>query len=367
MVVRRKPSVPYASGYRRRTNPLDATAGETRMSVENEWVLFSDLHVSTKSLTTTLKALEEVHEYAALREAKIAFLGDFWDIRGKLPVRPLNAIIDILHSFEQPMTMIPGNHDQVSADGLDHALSVFDSLPNIDVISEPKRDSSDHQLLWVPYRRDHREVAAAVKKHKKGLRAVFCHIDTVGGMMNNFIVSPSGMKPDGFPSGVMVYTGHYHRPHSIGTDGKVSDGDDGQIQYIGSPYQVSAHEAHQSKWLTLLDSNYDVVEKRQIDVGRRFFVIGGDGEWPEHARKGDRVTMKTEEPADTATIMHAEESGIELQVQVKPKQTQARIRNAESLTPEVLFSEFSKISKMPAGLTALGQNVLKDVQDADRI
>ncbi|CAM9133833.1 unnamed protein product, partial [Phaeothamnion confervicola] len=83
-----------------------------------QWVVFSDLHVSTASLDICLQArmvLDVVHEEAMRRpNCGIAFLGDFWQARGTIKVELLNAVMNRLSRWQRPVIMIPGNHDQVS-------------------------------------------------------------------------------------------------------------------------------------------------------------------------------------------------------------------------------------------------------------
>ena len=79
----------------------------------SDWVVFSDLHVSERSLGTCLEALAMVHDSAARRDAGIIFLGDWWHVRGALPVGALNAVMEALSTWTQPVIMLPGNHDQV--------------------------------------------------------------------------------------------------------------------------------------------------------------------------------------------------------------------------------------------------------------
>lgn len=41
------------------------------------------------------------------------FAGDFWHIRGMLPVNPLNRVLEEFRDWKQPTLMLVGNHDQV--------------------------------------------------------------------------------------------------------------------------------------------------------------------------------------------------------------------------------------------------------------
>jgi len=111
-----------------------------------KWVVFSDLHVSPKTLDVCLEVLREVRDAARLRGAGVLFLGmslatkhleltrkdagmirsavyvavwhsgDFWHVKGPLAVRPLNAVIAELQTWTQPTVMLVGNHDQVFAE-----------------------------------------------------------------------------------------------------------------------------------------------------------------------------------------------------------------------------------------------------------
>lgn len=49
--------------------------------------------------------------------------------------------------------------------------------------------------------------------------------------MNDGASSNSGIPRSAFPEGVPTFSGHFHKPHTVG-------GRDGFIRYVGSPYQV---------------------------------------------------------------------------------------------------------------------------------
>lgn len=79
----------------------------------NKWILFSDLHVSEKSIETCIGVLRKIREEARQKDAGILFLGDFWHHRGILHVPTLNLILDELKIWDIPTIMLTGNHDQV--------------------------------------------------------------------------------------------------------------------------------------------------------------------------------------------------------------------------------------------------------------
>lgn len=43
----------------------------------------------------------------------ICAAGDFWHVRGSLPVGPLNSVLHVFREWRQPTLMLVGNHDQV--------------------------------------------------------------------------------------------------------------------------------------------------------------------------------------------------------------------------------------------------------------
>lgn len=113
----------------------------------------------------------------------------------------------------------------------------------------------------------------------------------------------AGLEPDLFPAHLPVWTGHYHKPHTVpGTS----------ICYVGAPYQVSRAEAGQAKRLLVLGHDGDaqaawrLVEEVPLDVGPRHFSVeagqGIDALASSGLRAGDRVrwTLRDEARAEEA-------------------------------------------------------------------
>ena len=180
-----------------------------------KWVVFSDLHVSPKTLDVCLEVLREVRNAARLRGAGVLFLGtslavnldqeltrahchglnrkvgmirpalyvadwhagDFWHVKGPLAVRPLNAVIAELQTWTQPTVMLVGNHDQVLLSGLDHALPPLAAACRSMIMIDQPCIFMD--ALWLPYRRNVDELQAALQQ-AGSVTAVFAHADVVG-------------------------------------------------------------------------------------------------------------------------------------------------------------------------------------------
>ncbi|KAF5832983.1 hypothetical protein DUNSADRAFT_10970 [Dunaliella salina] len=243
------------------------------------WVTFSDLHVDERTLQTCLKVLRRVRNEAIERGAGILFLGDWWEIRGTLPVEPLDLVLDELSTWTEaglPMLMLVGNHDQVDLGGEMHALKPLAKMSrDFHVFTRP---TLFRNALWLPYRREEVKLRSAIEAavHAKQenhpalpdeLRCVFAHADVQTAKMNYRTQAKDGLPPALFRD-FPVYTGHYHLPHSVPNS---------NITYIGSPYQVHRNEAGERKRLLVLDADqgWCIREEIPLDVGPRFYKYWG--------------------------------------------------------------------------------------------
>jgi DNA repair exonuclease SbcCD ATPase subunit/DNA repair exonuclease SbcCD nuclease subunit len=242
------------------------------------WIIFSDLHVKASSIETCEQVLHEVNECARQRNAGIIFLGDFWHIRGALSVDLLNRVLKSLQKWSQPVIMIPGNHDQVTLGGKIHALEPLRYAfqeKNILMIDEP---SICLNALWLPYRRNHhlmKHILTEAWNHSD-ISAVFCHADVKGAWMNDGMQSREGIDIQLFPPNIPIFSGHFHKPHSVAFSQQ-------SLRYVGSPYQTSLSEADQIKYLyevSLLDRDSNArahkwkeTDRWPVQIGKRYFKI----------------------------------------------------------------------------------------------
>ena len=202
-----------------------------------------------------MEVLRAVHDEAEARSAGVVFLGDFWHARGAIPVEPLVEALDAVRAWTVPAVMIPGNHDQVTAGGETHALAPL-AAANPKFVRVISRPALWRGALWLPYRRDPAALRDAVAEAKRlatlttehDFDAIMCHADVTGASMNERFQARDGLDPELFRSHPperaraeraraaarairirpRVFTGHYHKPHTVpGT----------RITYGGSPYQ----------------------------------------------------------------------------------------------------------------------------------
>ncbi|KAK9830414.1 hypothetical protein WJX72_011641 [[Myrmecia] bisecta] len=295
--------------------------------------------------------LRKVKAEAAARNSGILFLGDFWHVRGSLPVEPLNSVLREFKDWTQPTLMLVGNHDQVNVGGTSHALTpLAAACPAVHILEEP---TLFLDALWLPYRRDKADLEAAVAAAGP-VKAVFAHADVLGAMMNETFQARHGISPDLFPTDARTYTGHYHKPHTVaGTT----------IQYVGSPYQVSRSEAGQEKALLLLNREWQVVERISLDVGPRHYNLSTQAATlPAGVRPGDRVkyVFESEESAETAqeVVQQLETQGVEVEQVMPPPQAAVRIADAEDLGALPLFHQYAEVNNLSPQAVECGVGIL---------
>ncbi|GMH42164.1 hypothetical protein BSKO_10083 [Bryopsis sp. KO-2023] len=323
------------------------------------WVVFSDLHVTKRTLPACIETLRIVRQEAEERGAGVLMLGDFWHHKGSLPVEPLNAVLSELRPWNFPMLMLTGNHDQVDLKGYLHALvPLAAGCPNVHVFDEP---TSFMDAVFLSYHSDSVLLAAMMEKLvDQKTKAMFVHADVIGAIMNDTFRAKEGLHPDTFPPLLPVFSGHYHKPHIV--DGTT-------IEYVGSPYQVSQAEAGQTKHLLILDNDWRVVERKPLDVGPRHFTLRDvSSEIPEDVRKGDRLRWYID-ASDEDEIKAAEKvlrrKEVTVDVIVKPSSSAPRIEEAETLLPGELFMKYAESIEMTSGAIKKGEQVVKAVGGGD--
>eukprot|EP00980_Cylindrotheca_fusiformis_P009811 scaffold2157_cov111-Cylindrotheca_fusiformis.AAC.5 len=283
------------------------------------WVAFTDLHCSPASLDTCLKVLEEVHRIALERNAGVLFLGDFWHHRGTLRVDCLNSILEHFRSWKVPMIMIPGNHDQVTLGGHNHGLTPIENAYRVGDVAGPlvlSYPTKFRNALFVPHIRDIATMESVLQSSAAhASSSLFVHAEVTGALMNDLLVSTGGIPPASFPPEKRIYSGHFHKPHTVKSS-------HANIEYLGSPYEISLAEAEQVKALAVLDSEWKCSEYIPLNIGRRHFKVSSwknflklqlvpDGEQNRFTNqavsKEDRVVISVPKEEGTAVAVPVQE------------------------------------------------------------
>jgi len=213
-----------------------------------------------------------------------------------LRVDCLNAVLNVLSEWDVPMIMIPGNHDQVTLNGIEHALTPLqnayrinihehsnslsdttttttpnNTIPGILLFSQPTKFNN---ALFVPHIRDIAAMQSILQSPKASTsQAIFIHADVTGAYMNDLIMSTGGIAPSYFPPNTPIYSGHFHKPHVVE---QPLSAPGVCIRYVGSPYETSLAEAGQDKALLVLDSDcgWSCVERIPLYIGRKHWKAG---------------------------------------------------------------------------------------------
>lgn len=265
--------------------------------------------------------------------------------------------------------MIPGNHDLISRTG--NGVSLVPLATTLDyrclLISTP---TLLFDALFVPYMHDVAQLKSlltATLSHP--INAVFCHATVAGAQLANNILSPStprSLNPTDFPPQTLVYSGHLHRPHNVGDS----------IQYVGSPYQVSAAEYGQDKKLFVVDraQGWKVVEAIPIDIGPRHFTVSLDAPcvMPK-LRRGDRVVLQSSRNASNmAESLRSDGVMVEVQSTLfsplsfsdKPQSPLAPAEpriSTGAMSNNNLFRKYATIKNLSPEVTKAGLDILEEV------
>jgi len=211
------------------------------------FVAFADLHVAPATLDRALAVLRRVGDLAIAHEARILCLGDFFDIRGSVQVRIVDALMAEFDRWRDAgieAVFIPGNHDQVTVSGAVHGLRMFDAYPNIQVATEPLF-WHERQIAFLPWREDPEEQAEMFAAVEPGW-TIFGHAEAQGAISN------SGKPMAGrfeLSSARAVYLGHFHKRQLIGD----------RCWYIGSPFEMDMGERGDPHGVALISQD-DLLE-----------------------------------------------------------------------------------------------------------
>ncbi|KAF2072175.1 hypothetical protein CYY_006518 [Polysphondylium violaceum] len=232
-------------------------------------LLFTDLHVSSKSLDKTIEVLRSVRELSCTnlldgKPTPVVFLGDFWHQRNILHVRHIDKL---LKEFQQwnlndiDTIMIPGNHDQVSLDGSIHGIQLFSLFSNIKTTTDPFYDHSEG-CAYLPWRETKEEqqqlfnnlidIYPSSTQSPNDKWTVFAHAEFKGATSNGGYKSNGKFNIDNSSGNISngsnirsIYLGHYHKRQQLSNN----------IWYIGSPYQQNFGEMYDPHGVAFVDSN----------------------------------------------------------------------------------------------------------------
>ncbi len=292
-------------------------------------IISADLHLDKDSADVVLGEVLPGLREAALNSPHqvIALLGDIWHLRYRVDVALLNAVREeLLEGTRAGISyeIIPGNHDQVDVAGR-NALEVLGDLSDVSVHNHTSADYDNRtglgcESLWVPYRKRHADLVAALDY--TDIPLAFMHHGIRGAWMNDQMQDTEGLDPEALGTFARVFLGHYHRHHILTNKAGT------EIIYVGSPRQVTAAESGQDKGFLILHPNSTVTFERRA-WGSRFHRLVSDADGVvdlSAVRPGDDVRVAAPNGVNTeALARRLDEVGAKHVVTVERPEVQARL------------------------------------------
>ena len=318
-------------------------------------LLFSDLHIHphkrrTERLNDCLEVLEWVFDTAKSRNIdNIIFAGDLFHDRQKIDVLTYQRTFEIFQKkLASKIWILLGNHDLWHLKKLD-VSSVFPltAIPGVTVVAQPSTlDIAEHPISFLPYTHDPITDLAKIK-NECSTKILIGHIAIDNAVWNRVhgIRSEVSIEHDGemtkvgtdiFKDWGQVYLGHYHAEQKL----------DHNVEYIGSPLQLSFGEAFQHKHIIILDlETYDKEYIRNTFSPQHFIIPEAD--LGKYKLENNFIRVIVDDIADSKTIdmrnditQNNNVGSLEIK-QVEKKQEECLIENAKA----ILFEESKMLGR----------------------
>lgn len=300
-------------------------------------LLYSDIHIyphkrSSDRLEDCLKAQEWVFETALERRIKdVIFGGDLLHERQKIESYTYMRTFLLLQKYMERgdirLWLLLGNHDLWFAQKWSvSSVFAYSALPNLTIIDRV----CSHQIggaKWdfIPYTHD--PIGAVAQLTGGGADYCLGHIALHGARLNSsgthadVVIEHDGdmvaVDHTIFRNYRHTFLGHYHSAQVIG----------GNVEYIGSPLQLSFGEAHEKKHIIVLDTKTGRKEYVENDFSPRHLYVR-QKDVGKHDLKGNFVCVLADEDVSSADVVKLRKDLIENQ-QVATLQIRPAAKKAE--------------------------------------
>lgn len=263
-------------------------------------LIFSDLHLhrhrdNADRLQDCLAVLEWVFATAKAHKCKqIFFLGDLYHERAKIDVlNYLRTFECFVNHADDPLELylLIGNHDMYHKERWDvNSVKPLTAIKNITVIDKPTTlKFGKTNIDFLPHTENPMVELDALKKgrDKKSLQILFGHLAVHGAELNKLfgtkadvvVEYDNDMIPvtaDIFKDWKMTFLGHYHGAQHLND----------QVEYVGSPLQLTFGEAFQKKHIIILDLETFEKEYIENDFSPKHFIL--------HAEDLDKYNLENQ-------------------------------------------------------------------------
>jgi DNA repair exonuclease SbcCD nuclease subunit len=224
----------------------------------SSFLLFTDLHAhphkkSEQRLNDCLETLKWVFETAKKNNIKnILFGGDFFHDRNKIDLLTCHQTFSLMKNYLDGsinLYLVLGNHDLWYYEKTSvSAVTMFSSLPNVTIIDKPQSMRIDG-IKWhlIPFTHDPTNTLQALDSDIDDKTFLLGHLAIDGARLNSAgSISEVEIEHDGdmikinkslFSRYKSAFLGHYHGYQTLSKN----------LEYIGSPLQLSFGEANETK------------------------------------------------------------------------------------------------------------------------
>lgn len=227
-------------------------------------LLFTDIHIhahkqSLQRLQDCLDVLRWTFETARKRNIKnVLFLGDLFHDRQKIQIITYHNTFQIFQEYRDlNIKLLLGNHDLWFYDKWDiSSVSPLSALSNVEVIDKPcSVDIDGFSVDFLPFTHDPIDVLKVFSGKKSD---ILCgHVALDGAILNSLYSTTAEVSIESekdvirvskeiFEGWKKVFLGHFHFGQKI---------KDSNIEYIGSPLELSFGEAFQDKHVVIFDTD----------------------------------------------------------------------------------------------------------------
>jgi DNA repair exonuclease SbcCD nuclease subunit len=247
-------------------------------------LLFSDIHVhphkrSAERLQDCLKCLNWCFETAKeLRVDFVLFGGDLLHERQKIDSYTFTEVFKVLEKNQNSgfkTYLLLGNHDMWFASSWSvNSIYPFGCLQNFETITETKEIAiGNSNWHFMPYTHDPIKELDNLPREKINQSYFLGHVAIDGsrlnssGSLSDVVIEHDGdmVKVDKkfFSDYIHAFFGHYHSAQKLAKN----------VEYIGSPLQLSFGEAHESKHIILLDTDTNKMKYIENKFSPKHFYI----------------------------------------------------------------------------------------------
>jgi DNA repair exonuclease SbcCD nuclease subunit len=247
-------------------------------------LIFSDIHIfphkkKNERLEDCLQVLRWVFETAKKEKINtILFGGDFFHDRQKIEIytyqKTFEILRDELDQSKIELFLLLGNHDIWFNDNTDiSSVMPLSAIRGVRVIKDPERIRiEEHNWDFIPFTHNPIESIDKLKKENGKEEYALGHLAIDGAVLHNNQYSDVSVEHEGeivtispsiFSEYKHTFLGHYHAEQRVNKN----------VEYIGSPLELSFGEAFQNKHIIIFDGDTNKIEYVENKFSPKHLIV----------------------------------------------------------------------------------------------